>query len=230
MKKSDYMTDYNNNVFINCPFDVNYKTLFDGIVFTIFDCGFIARCALEENDSSEVRIDKIYEIISECRYGIHDISRTELDADTQLPRFNMPLELGIFLGVKKFGVDIHHKKKCLILDIEQYRYQKFISDISGQDVEAHNSQPKKVVNIIRNWLRNVSRRTTIPGGQEIWRRYKLFISELPKMCLYNNLNINELIFNDYAWMVIEWLKADRNSFVHQQGISYTYSRLRKHPS
>ncbi len=47
-------TDYNNNVFINCPFDSDYKHLFDAMVFAIHDCGFIARCTLEEEDASEV--------------------------------------------------------------------------------------------------------------------------------------------------------------------------------
>ena len=97
--------DYNDNVFINCPFDPNYKQLFDAMVFAIHDCGFIPRCALEEDDASEVRIDKIYNIIADCRYGIHDISRTQLDAASGFPRFNMPLELGIFLGAKKFGIE-----------------------------------------------------------------------------------------------------------------------------
>lgn len=96
--------NYNNNVFINCPFDSAYKPLFDAIVFAVYDCGFITRCALEEDDASEVRIDQIYNIIADCRYGIHDISRTELDEDSGLPRFNMPLELGIFLGAKKFAI------------------------------------------------------------------------------------------------------------------------------
>jgi hypothetical protein len=202
------MGDYNESVFINCPFDRGYKTLFDAIVFTMFDCGFIARCALEENDSSVNRLEKIYTIISECRYGIHDISRTDLDPDNQLPRFNMSLELGIFLGSKKFGQDIHQKKKCLIIDTQQYRYQKFISDISGQDVEAHNNQPEKVVIVVCNWLRNASRRITIPGAQEIWRRYCVFRKRgISKMCNDNNLSIDELTFNDYAWLVTGWLRA-----------------------
>lgn len=63
-------TDYNNNVFINCPFDSDYKHLFDAMVFAIHDCGFIARCTLEEEDASEVRIDKIYNIIADCRYQV----------------------------------------------------------------------------------------------------------------------------------------------------------------
>ena len=95
---------YNDNVFINCPFDSTYKPLFDAMVFAVYDCGFIARCALEEEDASQVRIDRIYNIIADCRYGIHDISRTELDRDSGLPRFNMPLELGIFFAISSLGI------------------------------------------------------------------------------------------------------------------------------
>ena len=119
------LTHYNDNVFINCPFDKDYKPLLDAMVFTVYDCGFIVRCALEEDDASQVRIDKIYNIISDCRYGIHDISRTDLDKNSGLPRFNMPFELGVFLGAKKFGAEEHKRKKCLILDREPYRYQQF---------------------------------------------------------------------------------------------------------
>ena len=79
---------YTDNVFINCPFDAAYKPLFNAMMFTVHDCGFIARCALEEEDASQVRIDKTYTIIADCRYGIHDISRTELDENSGFPRFN----------------------------------------------------------------------------------------------------------------------------------------------
>ena len=130
---------YNDNVFINCPFDSDYKPLFDAMIFTVHDCGFVARCALEEGDASQVRIDKIYKIIEDSCYGIHDISRTELDETSGLPRFNMPLELGIFLGAKRFGVEEQEVKKCLVMDREPYRYQKFISDIAGQDIFVHNT-------------------------------------------------------------------------------------------
>lgn len=161
---------YNESVFINCPFDKNYKPILNSIIFTIFDCGFTPRCALEEDDASNIRIDKIYKMISSCRYGIHDLSRVELDSKHKLPRFNMPLELGIFLGSKMFGENKHKKKACLILDIKKYRYQKFISDISGQDVKAHNNKEEKVTKIVRDWLRGKSTRTP-PGGKVIYQRY-----------------------------------------------------------
>lgn len=82
------------SVFINAPFDRRYRRLFDALVFAVVDCGFEARCALEGDDGSEVRLDKIYRLIQECALGIHDLSRTTLDSRHRLPRFNMPLELG----------------------------------------------------------------------------------------------------------------------------------------
>ena len=203
-------THYNDNVFINCPFDAVYKPLFDAMVFAIHDCGFIPRCALEEDDASEVRIDKIYNIIADCRYGIHDISRTELDTDSNLPRFNMPLELGVFLGAKKFGIEEQKTKKCLVLDREQYRYQQFISDIAGQDIQAHNDSSKKVIMHVRNWLRNASRRETIPGGSIIWRRYRDFRRDLPQTAREYQLTVEDLIFNDYTLVVTRWLETKAN--------------------
>ena len=88
----------NNDVFINCPFDDRYKPMFNALVFAIYELGFIARCAREADDSGEVRLAKIERIIRQCKYGIHDISEVTLDAVNHLPRFNMPLELGMFFG------------------------------------------------------------------------------------------------------------------------------------
>ena len=204
------LSDYNNNVFINCPFDENYKPLFDAMVFAVHDCGFIPRCALEEDDASEVRIDKIYNIIADCRYGIHDISRTELDKDSGLPRFNMPLELGLFLGAKRFGTEEQKRKKCLVLDKEQYRYQQFISDIAGQDIQAHNDRSQEVIMHVRNWLRNASRRETIPGGSIVWRRYQDFKRDLPQTARECQLTVEDLIFNDYTLVVTRWLRTKAN--------------------
>ena len=96
-------SSYTSNVFINCPFDDQYGPIFDVLIFTIFDCGFVPRCAKEIDDSAQIRIDRIFKIINECKFSIHDVSRTELDPNTSLPRFNMPLELGMFLGARRFG-------------------------------------------------------------------------------------------------------------------------------
>ena len=131
--------DFGDRVFLNVPFDRRYKSLFEALVFAVHDCGLIARCALEGDDGSVVRLDKIFEIVSECRSGIHDLSRTTLDTANRLPPFNMPLELGVFLGAKRFGDARQGSKSCLILDRDPYRYQVFCSDIAGQDIRAHGN-------------------------------------------------------------------------------------------
>jgi hypothetical protein len=136
---------YQNSVFINCPFDKNYNELFRAIIFAIYDCGFIARCSLEIEDSSRTRIEKIYKLIEECNYGLHDISLISLDLKTKLPRFNMPFELGIFLGAKRFGLKKQKNKNCLIFEKTKYTYQRYISDISGQDIYPHNNNTRNVI-------------------------------------------------------------------------------------
>ena len=200
---------YEYGVFINCPLDEAYRHLFEAIVFAVHDCGYVARCALEVDDASEVRIEKIAKIIASCKFGIHDISRTELDVGTNLPRFNMPLELGLFLGAKRFGRAEQRLKTCLVLDLERYRYQKFISDIAGQDIAAHRGEPAKAIGIVRDWLSNSTPQSIrIPGGGAIATRYALFRAELPAMCDELHLDPHELTFNDYVVQVEEWLKLN----------------------
>lgn len=203
--------NYTDNVFINCPFDDNYVHLREAMIFVIFDCGFIPRCALEEDNSGDVRFDKIQKMISESKYGIHDISRTDLNNSTKLPRFNMPLELGVFIGAKRYGSKQQKAKNCLILDKEQYRYQAFISDIAGHDIRAHLDDHKKIITHIRNWLNNSSRRTTIPGGSEILRRYNTFKRDLPMLCKEVKIEVNELTYNDYTNFISNWLKQNNST-------------------
>ncbi|MBO0939424.1 hypothetical protein J2I47_22940 [Fibrella sp. HMF5335] len=81
--------EYQDNVFINCPFDKHYQPLFRAVVFTIQHCGFNARCALEEDSTGDIRINKIISIINECQYGVHDISKADLDEQSGLARFNI---------------------------------------------------------------------------------------------------------------------------------------------
>lgn len=199
---------YETAVFVNCPFDDAYRGLFEALVFAIFDCGFIAHCALETDDSSEVRIEKIARIISECRLGIHDISRTEADVTSGLPRFNMPFELGMFLGAKRYGRAEQRRKSCLILDIERYRYQKFISDIAGQDIAAHRSDAQQTVRIVRDWLSNTAPRKRIPAGRTIFQRFETFREALLRFCDQENVRPDELTFNDYVLQVEEWLDVN----------------------
>jgi hypothetical protein len=202
MKKSS-VSSFNHNVFINCPIDEKYSPLFHAIVFTIHMVGFRPRCSGEVNDSGVSRLEKIMKIMAACKYGIHDISRTQLDKHN-LPRFNMPFELGIDLGYRHSGNRKYQNKAHLILDTQRYRYQKFISDLAGRDPFGHHNQPKEVVKIIRSWLRTASG-INMPSGATIYKVYKKFRRQLPKICEHSNLDMDEINFADYSFIIADWL-------------------------
>jgi len=200
--------EYDGNVFINCPFDAEYTAIFEAIVFAVNDIGFRPKCARERLDSSQVRLQKISALISASRYSIHDLSRTALDDVNLLPRFNMPLELGIDLGCKYFHPDCGDKS-LLIFDSEQYRFQKFVSDLSGQDIHQHANDPKTAVMRVRNWLRTESGNSGMPGGAAVYARYEEFRSELPVICTRLNLDVGDLTFADFSYTVVGWLSTHK---------------------
>lgn len=197
---------YDLNVFINCPFDQDYAPLFDAILFAIYKCGFRPRCAMEVDDAGDIRIEKINKIISECRFGIHDISRTELDKDHHLPRFNMPLELGIFLGAKKFGSAKQKTKICIIFDKDKYRYQKYISDIAGQDIKAHGNQPETLIKSLRDALNAANLNGHIAGATAIIESYNQFQAKLPDLMKELHLQGDDVTYADKTQMIEQWLK------------------------
>jgi hypothetical protein len=186
------------DVFVNCAFDREFRPLFYAIVFAITCSGFKARCALEVDDGSENRLAKIIRIIGECRFGIHDISRTEPSGTVLLPRFNMPLELGIFLGAKQYGAAEQKKKRVLVLDTQAYRYQQFISDIAGQDIHAHAGDAGVAIEAVAAWLRDQSGSLTVPGGRKMAEEFRKFLEELPDILSSRSLHADELTFRDFT--------------------------------
>ena len=197
---------YSSSVFINAPFDARYKKIFDAIAFTVIDCGFVARCALEIDDGSQVRLEKIFTIIEECRFAVHDISRTQLDTVHRLPRFNMPLELGMFLGAKRFGSGTQANKNCIILDKDRYRYQKFISDISGQDPRGHDNDPHTAIGAVRDWLLHYSAKR-VPSAQVIYSRYEAYRKEIPLLCAAWHWDKSKLTFKEKVDLMYRWIDA-----------------------
>jgi len=161
------------------------------------------------DDATQTRIDKIYSIIEQSRFSIHDLSRTELDLENQLPRFNMPLELGIFLAAKRFGGDGHSRKRALIFDIEQFRFQKFISDLSGMDVNPHGGDPRQMVARARDWLATVSQRSTIPPTTPLLASYDRFTAGLPAIAGEYGLDEQSLAYPDFERLALAWVKAER---------------------
>lgn len=193
------------DVFINCPFDDVYKPIFNAIVYTVVRSGYRARCALETDDAAENRLGKIIKIIGECRFAVHDISRTEPSGDPPLPRFNMPLELGIWMGARHLAGDEQRQKSCIVFDVERYRFQRFISDLGGQDIHAHEGQVQTLIAELSAWLRALPGGEHAGGGAALFREYETFQRLLPTLCAAKDMTIDELLFSDFNLFVTEYV-------------------------
>lgn len=194
-------------VFINCPFDGEYWPIFEAIVFSVIDSGFVPRSALEEVDSGEVRLHKIFRLIKQSKYTIHDLSRVGLSDDTSLPRFNMPFELGLDLGCREYGQRQLKRKRCLILEAEPHRYKAFLSDIGGQDIRSHKGSPDEAITVVRNWLKTNSGRERVPGPRDIRTRFAGFAAALPRLCDESGLDRHDIQFVEYVTLAEEWIKV-----------------------
>ena len=189
MKSSSRLLD---GVFINCPFDEHYKPLFDALVFCTAAAGLRVRSALERVDSGEARLEKICRLIGESAFSIHDISRVERNQN-DLPRFNMPLELGIALGFRRFGAG-RRPHRVLILDAEPYRYRETTSDLAGLDISVHGNEPDRVIACVRNFL-DIGH-PTLPSSSALIRLHHAFEAFLPIMADMNGQTAEELTFVD----------------------------------
>jgi hypothetical protein len=198
---------YESNVFINCPFDEAYKSMFDAILFAICSCNFIPRCALEYGDSSDIRIKKIIALIRDCKYAVHDLSR--FHGSSGLSRFNMPLELGIFVGCQEFGSTLHKQKRYLVLEDQPFQSLEFISDLRGQDLSAHRSNPQQAMKHIRDWLAKASKQHIV-GIEKMWKQYEHFCDELPELCKPLHWTVPNLLFTEYVGLAQSWLAQQQS--------------------
>lgn len=66
---------FEENVFVNCPFDQQYLPLLRPLLFTVIYLGLKPRIALEAMDSGQARLDKIVGLIRDSKFSIHDLSQ-----------------------------------------------------------------------------------------------------------------------------------------------------------
>ena len=197
---------FEQNVFINCPFDNDFKPLLKALVFELIYLGFSPKLS-QTLSSSAIRINQIKNLIKTCKFGIHDLSRSKAMVAGELPRFNMPYELGLDIGALEYGNRKLKTKRILILETERFHYQKVISDIAGQDIENHNDDPKTLITKVRNWFSVNFPEETIVGQSVIWIAYNQFIDDLNTnlSASYTDDEIEEMPIGDFIKFSSDWI-------------------------
>ena len=137
------------SAFLNIPYDPAYEEHFLAYIAGVAAFGIDPRAALELT-SGERRLDRIFQLISACKYSFHDLSLVRLDRTLPpTPRFNMPFELGLVVGWQNAAPSGH---SWFVFESSRHRLQKSLSDLNGTDPFIYGSSSDGVLREIRNAL------------------------------------------------------------------------------
>ena len=199
----------NKNVFINCPYDDDYKDMMYIIIFLVAKFGCVPLIAAENAESSD-RMTKILALIKDSFIGIHDISRMEHTSDKPLARFNMPFELGIDYAHKYYCHD--GNKKLLILQEKQFLSKKALSDLSGVDIEAHNDKIGELTKIIRSFFCSIFSLSNVVSPTKLENEYFVDYNtwlrdKVMTLGFSQDKYLNELTLSEYIKYTLEYVNS-----------------------
>jgi hypothetical protein len=136
---------YDKSVFINCPYDPEYRDLMLANVFSVFAHGLVPRSAREIEAGAELRFSRILTTIAQSKYSIHDLSRSTGEGDENLARLNMPLELGMAAAFRFEREGSARPHRWLALVPAGYACQRFVFDLAGFDPARHDSSAPSII-------------------------------------------------------------------------------------
>ena len=159
------------SVFLNIPYDSGFENLYLAYIVGLIQLGLRVNATLAVPNQG--RLEKIIGLIEKSEYSLHDLSRFETTKG--IPRFNMPVELGLALYRSH---DTKGKHRVFVFERKRYRTQRSTSDINGLDPQIHNGSPKGVMAGLRNIFRQPGDATTVP---EMLASYRAVGKRLPEI-------------------------------------------------
>ena len=184
-----------NSVFLNVPYDKEFIGLYVAYIVGLCQLNLVPHLA-SEIPGGDRRLDKIFKLIQSCRYSIHDLSRVEVNVTTAaVPRFNMPLELGMTITWQTLHPSRH---SWFVLESEPYRLQRSASDLNGTDPNIHSGNAEGVL----RELCNIFRRSGVPSVPRMIEVYRFVHGNLNAI-LYRHGTTNPYdrsVFVELCWL------------------------------
>jgi hypothetical protein len=159
------------SVFLNIPYDEPFEKLYLAYVVGLTQLGLRINAALAVPNQG--RLDTIINLIEQSDFSIHDLSRIELSQG--VPRFNMPVELGLALYHSHIA---RGKHRVFIFESRRHRAQRSTSDVNSIDPQIHRGTVKGLMAGLRNIFRQPRDVTTVP---EMLASYRAVKSKLPEL-------------------------------------------------
>lgn len=159
------------SVFLNVPYDNAFEDLYLAYIVGLTQLGLRIHVALAVPNQG--RLATIIKLIEKSEFSIHDLSRVEVSSG--VPRFNMPVELGLALYRAHAT---RGKHRVFIFESKTHRAQRSTSDVNGIDPQIHKGSPKGLMGALRNIFRQPGDVTTVPERLASYRAVKRKLPEL----------------------------------------------------
>jgi len=157
-------------VFLNIPYDPAFERLYIAYIAGLSAFGLVARSALEipSGGRQRDRISRIFSIMLECKYSLHDLSHVKLDrAEPSTPRFNMPFELGMAAALTEFSNAKDHI--WFVFEARAGRLAKSLSDLRGVDEFVHHGSVSGLLGCLNNAFVRPDHRPRMSEVKAIYR-------------------------------------------------------------
>jgi hypothetical protein len=147
--------------FLNLPFHRDYERTFIWLISGLTCLGIRPRIVTEIPES-KWRLDKLKELIASCDYSFHDLSYVGHDGAKRVPRFNMPFECGLAVGL----TIRRPSHEYYVLERTPYRLQASLSDLNGVDPFVYFGTARGIHSAL---LKAFSRRSNPPAPELLTR-------------------------------------------------------------
>jgi len=161
------------SVFLNIPYDSGFEDLYLAYIVGLTQLGLRVNATVAVPNQG--CLETIIKLIEESSISIHDLSRIQISKG--IPRFNMPVELGLALYRSHVTRGMH---RACVFESKPYRAQRSTSDINGIDPQIHNGTAKGVMAGVRNIFKQPGDVTTVP---EMLTSYRAERRKLPALRL-----------------------------------------------
>lgn len=162
-------------VFINLPYDKAFERLYLAYIAGLSTLRLEPKAALGI-PSGRPRLSRILDLVGNCRYSIHDLSRVQVDrVAPRTPRFNMPFELGLTVAWSELNPDRHTWFVC---ETEERRALKSLSDLNGTDVQIHHGTVAGVMRELCNAFVAVGRQPDVPHMMVVYRALRRSVHQI----------------------------------------------------
>lgn len=188
-KRSAQRTD---SVFLNLPFELDYEPIFVGFIVGLVTVGLVPRSVVELDENGDGRMERLFQLMKECRISIHDLSYRGSEF-----RYNMPFELGVAYALSKNDPDA----VLLVFEAKKRNLLKTLTDLRHFDPKMHHMDGKKALATIYDSF--VSPDLPDPEELGLWI-YKEIVKNLPMFrknhaTIFNKRSFSLIVHSAKSW-------------------------------